>query len=142
MKTCSKCKTEQPLTHYSKHPLGKNGLRAHCKDCGKRESLEFRKKNPAYTRAWHEKNRDKKEAAHRNYGYRKFKKNECESCGFVALDWCQLDVDHIDGDHFNNTPSNLQTLCANCHRLKSKIAGDTGRPKLQLVEKEIKLCRQ
>jgi 5-methylcytosine-specific restriction endonuclease McrA len=31
----------------------------------------------------------------------------------------QLDVDHIDGNHRNNNPENLQTLCANCHRLKT-----------------------
>ena len=47
------------------------------------------------------------------------KKTHCEKCGFVAVDPCQLDVDHIDGNHKNNDPSNLQTLCANCHRLKT-----------------------
>jgi 5-methylcytosine-specific restriction endonuclease McrA len=36
-----------------------------------------------------------------------------------------LDVDHIDGDRFNNDPANLQTLCANCHRLKTHLAGDS-----------------
>jgi 5-methylcytosine-specific restriction endonuclease McrA len=46
---------------------------------------------------------------------------ECESCGFVALHPCQLDVDHKDGDHSNNSPANLQTLCANCHRLKTML---------------------
>lgn len=42
-------------------------------------------------------------------------------CGFVPTNMCQLDVDHIDGNHINNTPDNLQTLCANCHRLKTYI---------------------
>jgi 5-methylcytosine-specific restriction endonuclease McrA len=28
-------------------------------------------------------------------------------------------VDHIDGNHSNDDPSNLQTLCANCHRFKT-----------------------
>jgi 5-methylcytosine-specific restriction endonuclease McrA len=32
----------------------------------------------------------------------------------------QLDVDHIDGNRSNNELSNIQTLCANCHRLKTK----------------------
>lgn len=50
---------------------------------------------------------------------RRIKKNYCESCGFVAEHPIQLDVDHIDGKHNNNNPSNLQTLCANCHRLKT-----------------------
>lgn len=50
----------------------------------------------------------------------------CECCGFIPEDMCQLDVDHIDGDHQNNCVTNLQTLCANCHRLKTKRerAGD------------------
>lgn len=50
--------------------------------------------------------------------YRRYKKTYCEICGFEGH-YCQLDVDHKDGDHTNNDPSNLQTLCANCHRLKT-----------------------
>lgn len=50
-----------------------------------------------------------------------YRKNFCENCGFVALHLCQLDVDHIDGNHFNNEPTNLRTLCANCHRLKTYL---------------------
>lgn len=44
----------------------------------------------------------------------------CQRCGFIAEDICQLDVDHIDGDRTNNAPENLQILCANCHRLKTR----------------------
>lgn len=54
-----------------------------------------------------------------NFSYQKFKKDICEACGFIPVDKCQLDVDHIDGNHENNDESNLQTLCANCHRLKT-----------------------
>jgi len=50
--------------------------------------------------------------------YARHKKDSCELCGFKGLS-CQLDVDHIDGNHQNNNIENLQTLCANCHRLKS-----------------------
>jgi hypothetical protein len=42
----------------------------------------------------------------------------CERCGFVPEHPCQLDVHHRDGNHQNNDPSNLETLCANCHRLE------------------------
>ena len=54
--------------------------------------------------------------------YRRYKKNKCESCGFIPIHACQLDVDHIDNDHKNNDLSNLKTLCANCHRLKTHLA--------------------
>ena len=53
------------------------------------------------------------------YEYRQHKKCSCEKCGFVPKHQCQLDVDHIDGNHDNNDEDNLQTLCSNCHRLKS-----------------------
>lgn len=51
--------------------------------------------------------------------YRSSLKSSCEKCGFVPEHTCQLDVDHIDGNHSNNDLANLQTLCANCHRLKT-----------------------
>lgn len=51
---------------------------------------------------------------------RRVKKDNCERCGFIPEDKCQLDVDHIDMNPSNNNPDNLQTLCANCHRLKTK----------------------
>lgn len=53
--------------------------------------------------------------------YRLEKKDYCEKC-LVKYHKCQLDVDHIDNNHENNDPSNLQTLCANCHRLKTFLA--------------------
>lgn len=56
--------------------------------------------------------------------YKRSKKDYCERCGFRAEHPCQLDVDHIDGNHNNNDPLNLQTLCANCHRLKTILSED------------------
>ena len=50
-----------------------------------------------------------------------YKKSICEKCGFIPEHSCQLDVDHIDGNKQNNDPSNFQTLCSNCHRLKTHI---------------------
>lgn len=58
------------------------------------------------------------------YPYAVHKKEQCEKCGFNPVHTSQLDVDHIDGDRWNNDPSNLQTLCANCHRLKTHLSGD------------------
>ena len=56
--------------------------------------------------------------------YKIFKKDSCEACGFVPIHKIQLDVDHIDGNHHNHEESNLQTLCANCHRLKTYVNQD------------------
>lgn len=52
------------------------------------------------------------------------KKDKCEFCGFIPAHNCQLDVDHVDGNKDNNDLSNLMTLCANCHRLKTYMKGD------------------
>lgn len=53
-----------------------------------------------------------------------FLKPVCEQCGFVAEHRCQLDLDHKDGNALNHKQENLQTLCANCHRLKTLKAKD------------------
>lgn len=58
---------------------------------------------------------------YRRSSYREHVKSCCDMCGFVPILMIQLDVDHIDGDHSNNNPENLQTLCANCHRLKTAM---------------------
>ena len=58
----------------------------------------------------------------RNYAYKKHKKDYCEQCQFIPKWQGQLDVDHIDGDKTNNDLSNLMTLCANCHRLKTHMS--------------------
>lgn len=58
--------------------------------------------------------------------YRELKGDTCEVCGFKGH-YSQLDVDYKDGNHKNHNPSNLQTLCANCHRLKSFMNKDNRR---------------
>tara|TARA_Y100000310_G_scaffold268895_1_gene281788 strand:+ start:1055 stop:1579 length:525 start_codon:yes stop_codon:yes gene_type:complete len=61
--------------------------------------------------------------------YKKYRKKYCENidgrlgyvCDAIIIDYeYQLEVDHIDENHNNNDPDNLQTLCANDHRLKTK----------------------
>lgn len=46
-------------------------------------------------------------------------RSKCSRCSFQPEDDCQIDVDHIDGDHNNHDIQNLQALCSNCHRLKT-----------------------
>jgi len=56
--------------------------------------------------------------------WRRQLKEKCEFCGLVPVHKCQLDIDHKDGNHKNNKANNLQTLCANCHRLKTHLNRD------------------
>lgn len=45
------------------------------------------------------------------------KEHKCECCGLI--EWLgepiPLELDHIDGDHYNNSLENLKVLCPNCH---------------------------
>lgn len=95
-----------------------------CKYCGLKARYHTKNKDGS-VKSW----RSSCTMCHKNrgqeqYRYRLNKKTYCEKCGFVAIHRVQLDVDHIDGDHKNNIESNLQTICANCHRLKTVMCGD------------------
>ncbi len=65
------------------------------------------------------------------------KQELCETCG-----WCQrsldgripLELDHIDGDHKNNTLDNLRVLCPNCHSLQSTHRGRNRKNSGRVVE--------
>ena len=85
--------------------------------CG--EPVRNKGLSPSGTRLW-----DRVCWKCRENGYRLHKKDRCEICNFVAIHAVQLDVDHIDGNHLNNDPRNLMTLCANCHRLKTQLNND------------------
>lgn len=54
-----------------------------------------------------------------------FKEHRCESCG--TTEWkgqpIPLELHHIDGDRTNNTLSNIQLLCPNCHALTDNYRG-------------------
>lgn len=45
------------------------------------------------------------------------KEHKCEICNLE--DWMgqpiPIELDHIDGDHYNNSLDNLRILCPNCH---------------------------
>lgn len=65
-------------------------------------------------------------------GYAFIKKDYCENrdgrlgfiCNCIIIDYCMLHRDHIDENHLNNDPLNVQTLCANCHGYKTKFYGN------------------
>lgn len=59
----------------------------------------------------------------RRYIFEKFN-NKCCKCGWGPYTKrIPLEVDHIDGNSENNSESNLQLLCPNCHSLTSTYRG-------------------
>lgn len=50
---------------------------------------------------------------------------QCECCGIT--EWLDqpinLQIHHIDGDHYNNELNNLQLLCPNCHSYTDNYCG-------------------
>jgi hypothetical protein len=52
-------------------------------------------------------------------------KEECSECGIT--EWrgkkISLELDHVDGDKFNNNLKNLRLLCPNCHSLTPNFRG-------------------
>lgn len=90
-------------------------LTGDCASCGR---VKLKKKQSGY-RCKISEARWKYAGKRKDTSYQLYKESTCSKCGFVPVDSCQLDVDHIDNNKDNNERSNLQTLCANCHRLKS-----------------------
>jgi hypothetical protein len=45
------------------------------------------------------------------------KQHKCESCGITEWNGqpAPIELDHIDGNRYNNTLQNLRVLCPNCH---------------------------
>jgi hypothetical protein len=113
MKTCPKCKVEKLLEDfYVKKKTGRP--HSYCKSCNKNQVTEWKEKEPRKALELRRKYYKNKRP------YSAYKKAFCERCGFIPEHSCQLDVDHQDENHSNDATENLVTLCANCHRLKSR----------------------
>ena len=75
-----------------------------------------------------------------NEGYKEYK---CEECGIN--EWqgkpLSLQLEHIDGNHFNNRLENLKILCPNCHSQTTTFAGKNvnhSKSKKQLENQKVK----
>ena len=83
-----------------------------------------------------------------NEGIKEYK---CECCGLEEWlgDPIPLELDHIDGDHYNNILENLKILCPNCHaktptyrgKNKKNKKSQTTKNKIQtILTKKIHKC--
>jgi hypothetical protein len=108
---CCECKT------YPQKRKGKNKYGTLCSSCDKKAytSKEAKEKSLISRKQYY------KTRGYTSRQYTIYKTNCCVMCNFTSEFPCQFDVDHIDGNHNNNEVSNLQTLCANCHRLKTYL---------------------
>lgn len=52
------------------------------------------------------------------------KSDSCNICGIKPEDKKYLHKDHIDGNRSNNSVKNIQTLCVECHKYKTKKQQD------------------
>lgn len=57
--------------------------------------------------------------------------NKCGKCGWDVMNKytgnIPLEVNHIDGQHINNRPENLELLCPNCHSLTETFRNTNNR---------------
>ncbi len=125
MKKCKDCSLEKPLDEFYKCKGTRDGRHGFCKDCSRLRVARWYEA--------HRNNEPRKSARvsvsksgmalgkNKNWKWRQHMEDKCRRCGFVSEDPCQLTVDHIDRNKKNCDVSNLQTLCACCHNLKTKV---------------------
>ncbi len=65
-------------------------------------------------------------------------KDKCNDCGKKSKIW---DFDHIDGNSSNNSLSNCQALCPNCHAKKTRKTKKRNLKLSQLLKKFKKYLR-
>jgi hypothetical protein len=122
MKTCTKCKTEKPISDFGTDRSKKHCLLARCKPCRQKQNKLWRQSKPGY-----EKRRYKKEknAVRERHLKRKYKitladyavmllaqAGACAICKAPEPQHKMLDVDHC-----HKTGAVRGLLCTNCNRM-------------------------
>lgn len=113
--TCINYGCGSPVTYCSKDQKGNKRWRIHCSHC----------QGASYGRWEH------------RAGVTPFKTGRCSNVdGHLTFkcatkwklipQWAKgmTEVDHKNGNHMDNNPSNLDELCVHCHKLKGQLNGD------------------
>ena len=96
-----------------------------CSVCGPtRVDVRYRREDRVYWRCRFKTREKRRRRPKGKWKYQRARKDRCEKCGYSENPHI-LEVDHIDGDKLNNDPSNLRTLCPNCHRSKHAPSSPT-----------------
>ncbi len=136
-KKCFKCNVEKDLSEFYKHARMEDGHLGKCKECAKKDALEYREKNIEKIRQY---DRDRSKLPHRIIAnklrtkwFRKHnplkyathillsnavrsgkvkKPNKCQKCGAKSM---------IHGHHEDyNKPLEVLWLCVVCHKKRHK----------------------
>lgn len=133
MKTCVKCGLSLPHSYFHRNKYSPDGMKSECKKCSAGRVKEWKRANKDRV---NEQNREylraKREQALLALG------GKCASCG--NADKRVLQIDHVNGggnsdrkgsrvsvlNRVISGESGFQSLCANCHCIKSFENGEYG----------------
>lgn len=121
-----KCKPETLESYLKKFGVtyvGNKGLKGKKTDSKRLSAIEYSKKH--YCRSHELKIKLIQDG---------LKKHECEICGITKWMGKQvpIELDHIDGNHYNNELMNLRIVCPNCHAQQDTNAGKNIKKKMPL----------
>lgn len=146
------CNNLQVATNHNYRGTGRTHYRKWCRQChDTRTGAKHGLKNVAQVVAMNAGFDSVADYVNSTHPYRKHRKNYCENidgrlnfkCTYPKKPFKEfsalLQVDHIDGNPDNNHPDNLQTLCPNCHTVKTHMFGDCKTPGRKSI-KEAKNC--
>jgi hypothetical protein len=96
-----------------------------CRKCGERKALSTR----SVCYKCNVGGRDRSAYKAQSYRYRRacadrITRLMCEFCERQVNKPSDLHVDHINGQHSDDTPSNWQVLCVPCHVMKTRLKGE------------------
>jgi hypothetical protein len=132
-KKCYKCKLDLPITSFYKNKARPDGYNTGCKECHKKENIEYRHRSDVVYEKEFAAKQSLKQEVFSNYCDGEIK---CRRCGFKDIR--ALTLDHINGDgsahrrelnirsgtqfyrwvRDNECPEGLQVLCMNCQWIK------------------------